>query len=94
MTRNFNSGFGLGLLVKDLGITQEFMEHSQFDTELPALIHKYLKYSLDQVQPNADHTEALKGWEKRSGIQLKKTEKVTNIPKEDFEHRLNGLNRD
>jgi hypothetical protein len=35
----------------------------------------------------------LKGWEERSGVKLKRTEKVQDIPKEDFEHRWKGLNR-
>ena len=41
----------------------------------------------------ADHTAALVGWEKRSGVQLKKTEKAEDIPQKDFDHRLKGLNR-
>ncbi|KAK5205693.1 hypothetical protein LTR72_004914 [Exophiala xenobiotica] len=93
LTRNFASGFGLGLLVKDIGITKDFMEYNDFETELPDLIKKYLSFSYNLVEPGADHTEALKGWEKRSGVQLKETKKVTNIPREDFEQRLKGLNR-
>ena len=93
LTRNFASGFGLGLLVKDIGITKDFMEHSDFETELPDLIKKYLSFSYNLVEPGADHTEALKGWEKRSGVQLKEMKKVTNIPTEDFGQRLKGLNR-
>ncbi|KAK5457348.1 hypothetical protein LTS15_005129 [Exophiala xenobiotica] len=93
LTRNFASGFGLGLLVKDIGIIKDFMEYNDFETELPDLIKKYLSFSYDLVSPGADHTEALKGWEKRSGVQLKETKKVTNIPREDLEQRLKGLNR-
>lgn len=93
LTRRYNSGFGLALLVKDLGITQEFMDKQQFQTELPELLRGYLKDGLDRVDPAADHTACLVGWEERSGVQLKRTEKVQDIPKEDFEHRWNGLNR-
>lgn len=93
LTGRYNSGFGLALLVKDLGITQEFMEKQEFKTGLPDMIRSYLKFSLDRVDPAADHTACLKGWEERSGVQLKKTEKVADIPREDFEHRLKGLNR-
>lgn len=93
ITERYNSGFGLALLVKDLGITKEFMQHCGFHTDLPDLLQKNLQYSLDQVEPNADHTKCLPGWEKRSGVKLKRTEKVQDIPKEDFDHRLNGLNR-
>lgn len=93
LTGRYNSGFGLALLVKDLGITQEFMEKSQFETGLPQILRSYLKFGLDRVDPAADHTACLKGWEERSGVQIKRTEKVADIPKEDFEHRLKGLNR-
>lgn len=93
LTGRYNSGFGLALLVKDLGITQEFMKKQEFETGLPEMLRAYLKYGLDRVDPAADHTACLKGWEERSGVQLKRTEKVQDIPKEDFEHRWKGLNR-
>ena len=97
LTRRFNSGFGLGLLVKDLGITQDFMKYSNFETELPGVLKGYLSHSMDVIGPErnktADHTECIQGWEERSGIEIKKTEKVQDIPQEDFEHRLKGLNR-
>jgi 3-hydroxyisobutyrate dehydrogenase-like beta-hydroxyacid dehydrogenase len=38
LTRRFDSGFGLGLLVKDLGITEEFMEKQGFRTGLPEML--------------------------------------------------------
>lgn len=95
LTKRYNSGFGLALLVKDLGITEEFMEYSKHKTELPGLLRGYLNFALQKTRDprTADHTEALTGWEERSGIQIKKTEKVNQIPQEDFEHRLKGLNR-
>ncbi|KAF7189253.1 putative 3-hydroxyisobutyrate dehydrogenase, mitochondrial [Pseudocercospora fuligena] len=93
ITQRYNSGFGLALLVKDLGITEEFMKHNGFETELPALTKRYLGDALKEVEPMADHTAALVGWEKRSGVKLKKTEKAEDIPAKDFEHRLKGLNR-
>lgn len=93
LTGRYNSGFGLGLLVKDLGITQEFMERNEFKTGLPEMLRSYLQFGLDRVDAGADHTACLKGWEKRSGVQLKTTDKVADIPREDFAHRLKGLNR-
>lgn len=93
ITRKYNSGFGLALLVKDLGICKEFMEHNKFDTKQPDLIQQYLAQALEHVEPTADHSKVLVGWEKRAGVTLKKTEQASKIPKEDFEHRLNGLNR-
>jgi 3-hydroxyisobutyrate dehydrogenase-like beta-hydroxyacid dehydrogenase len=92
LTGRYNSGFGLALLVKDLGITEDFMKHNQFDTQLPALTKRYLADALAEVEPMADHTKALVGWEKRSGVELRKSE-VKMIPEADFEHRLKGLNR-
>jgi 3-hydroxyisobutyrate dehydrogenase-like beta-hydroxyacid dehydrogenase len=95
LTRRYNSGFGLALLVKDLGITEEVMEGSGLDSDLPGLLRGYLKQALETegVEPMADHTKALVGWEKRSGVTIEKTEKVEDVPREDFEHRLKGLNR-
>jgi hypothetical protein len=94
LPRTFNSGFGLALLVKDLGITQDFMAHSCFETDLPALLRGYLDDALKLVEPDADHTECIRGWEKRAGVELKKTERVERIPEQDFRHRLAGLNRE
>lgn len=96
LTRNFNSGFGLALLVKDLGITEDFMKHNNFQTELPGLLRGYLSHSMEVIgekSKTADHTECIRGWEERSGETLKKTPQVKDIPAEDFEHRLEGLNR-
>lgn len=93
LTKRYNSGFGLALLVKDLGITEEFMEGSGFETKLPGVVRGYLADALSVVEKNADHTACLRGWEARSGVQLKRTEKLQDIRKEDFEHRLAGLNR-
>ena len=78
--------------MKDLGITEDFMRHNDFDTELPALTRRYLSDALKEVEPTADHTKALVGWEKRSGVKLNKSE-TEDIPAQDFEHRLKGLNR-
>ncbi|KAK1820203.1 hypothetical protein LTR12_005354 [Friedmanniomyces endolithicus] len=93
ITGRYDSGFGLGLLVKDLGIAREFMEYNKFETELPALAERYLGDALKEVERGADHTKCLVGWEKRAGVTLKKTGKVEDIAREDFEHRLTGLNR-
>ena len=93
LTGRYNSGFGLALLVKDLGITQDFMKHNGFETELPGLTRRYLGDALKEVEQDADHTKSLAGWEKRADVTIKRTEKAQDIPREDFEHRLRGLNR-
>lgn len=94
LPRTFNSGFGLALLVKDLGITKELLENSGFETELPGLLRGYLGDALKEVDERADHTESLRGWEKRAGLEVKRTEKVEKIAEKDFKHRLEGINRD
>ena len=70
------------------------MRHSRFETELPALLRGYLGDALELVDQGADHTECIRGWEKRAGVELRKTERVQRIPRRDFEHRLAGLNRE
>ena len=98
LTRKFDSGFGLALLVKDPGITEDLMKYSEFETTLPGVLRGYLQHSLDVIGQErgktADHTECIRGWEERcGGVELKKTAKVQDIPAEDFEHPLKGLNR-
>lgn len=93
LPRAFNSGFGLALLVKDLGITQEFMQESGFETELPGVLRGYLGGALQVVGDTADHTESVRGWEERAGVELKRTERVERIEEGVFAHRLEGVNR-
>jgi 3-hydroxyisobutyrate dehydrogenase-like beta-hydroxyacid dehydrogenase len=94
LTRRYNSGFGLALLVKDLGITEEVMEGSGLESKLPGLLKGYLGDALGRVERDADHTKALRGWEERGGVELKRTEApVEEVRREDWEHRLKGLNR-
>ena len=71
LPRKYASGFQLALLIKDVGIAKDVFEHEQFDTDLPDLIIKYFKEAMNIVKPDADHTELLKSWESRAGLQLK-----------------------
>ena len=71
LPRRYASGFQLALLIKDVGISKEFFEKLQFDTGMPDLILKYFNDSMAMLEPTADHTELLKGWEKRAGLELK-----------------------
>lgn len=93
LPRSFDSGFGLALLVKDLGIAQEFMQESGFETRLPGLLKRYLGDALEVVGHRADHTESVRGWEERAGFEVRKTGRVEKIEEEDFRHRLDGVNR-
>lgn len=98
LTRRFDSGFGLALLVKDLAIAADVMHDAGFETDLPPLLSKYLSHAMhvigDHRNKLADHTECIRGWEQRAGVEINKTDKVRDIPPEDFEHRCNGLNRE
>ena len=71
LPRRYASGFQLALLIKDIGIAKEVFQHEKFDTDLPDLIIRYFKEAMDQVAPDADHTELLENWEKRAGVELK-----------------------
>ncbi|EXJ89780.1 hypothetical protein A1O3_02847 [Capronia epimyces CBS 606.96] len=71
LPRKYASGFQLALLIKDVGISKEVFDKLDFDTELPDLILKYFKDSMATLEPTADHTELLKHWEKRAGLELK-----------------------
>jgi len=71
LPRKYSTGYQLGLLVKDMGISQELFEKVGFETKLPKLILEYLKDAASPLEPDADHTECLKGWERRAGIELK-----------------------
>lgn len=95
ITGRYNSGFGLALLAKDLGICEDFMKREGYETEQPTLIKKYVQQALENVEPTADHSKIIAGYEKRAGLEVKKTSlsEVKAIPAEDFEHRLSGLNR-
>ncbi|OAP58654.1 hypothetical protein AYL99_07744 [Fonsecaea erecta] len=71
LPRRYASGFQLALLIKDVGIAKEVFENMHFDTDMPELIIRYFKESMAMLEPTADHTELLKGWEKRAGVELK-----------------------
>ena len=71
LPRRYASGFQLALLIKDIGIAKEVFEHEKFETDMPDLIIRYFKEAMDMVKPDADHTELLKNWERRAGVELK-----------------------
>lgn len=71
LPRKYASGFQLALLTKDVGIARDLFQHESFDTDLPDLIIKHFKNAMDILKPEADHTELLKSWEQRAGLELK-----------------------
>lgn len=71
LSRRYNSGFQLALLIKDVGIAQEFFEREAFETRLPGLISGYLKDAMNALgREDVDHTECLRAWEMRAGVKL------------------------
>lgn len=71
--KSFDTGYQLQLLVKDVKIAKEVIEKSGFHSDLPELALKYLEDSLDLVDTGACHTECIKSWERRAGVEIKKT---------------------
>lgn len=65
-------------------ITKEVIESVGFETKLPDLAIQYLSEAQGVVEPDACHTQCLKGWEHRAGIELKKSaQPTTEVAKED-----------
>ena len=78
LTRRYQSGYQLELLIKDMNITKDVIQSTGFETELPKLAIGYLEDAMKILEEGADHTECLKGWERRGGIELKRSE----VPRE------------
>lgn len=72
LTRTYASGYGLALLVKDLGINLDLCTAMGIDTQLAAHMRKLFNEALEEpnVERSADYTECLKLWERKAGFQL------------------------
>ncbi|CAH0027798.1 unnamed protein product [Clonostachys rhizophaga] len=72
LTRSYASGYGLGLLVKDLGINLDLCTSMGIDTTLAKHMHGLFKEAWDEpnVEKSADYTECLKLWERKAGLEL------------------------
>jgi len=79
LTRRYQSGYQLALLIKDMKITKDVIQSTGFETALPELAIGYLEDALAGLKDDADHTECLKGWERRAGIELRKSEQPTKM---------------
>lgn len=77
LTRRYQSGYQLALLIKDMKITRDVISSTGFETDLPELAIAYLEDAIRGLKEDADHTECLKGWERRAEIELKKSEQPT-----------------
>ena len=58
-------------------ITKDVIESTGFETQLPQLAIGYLEDAIRGLKSDADHTECLKGWERRGGIELKRSPQPT-----------------
>lgn len=72
--KSFDTGYKLELLVKDVKIAKDVIDKSGFQTELPALALKNLEEGMNMVEEGACHSECIKAWEKRAGVEIKKTD--------------------
>lgn len=73
LTRRFQSGYQLSLLVKDMKIAQSVIKSMGVPSALPELIVNSLSEADEIAGQGADHTECILAWEKKCGIQLKRT---------------------
>ncbi|KAF9872231.1 hypothetical protein CkaCkLH20_10323 [Colletotrichum karsti] len=72
LTRTYSSGYGLALLVKDLGINLDLCKKMGIDTQLATHMHSLFNEALEEpnVEKSADYTECLKLWERKAGLEL------------------------
>lgn len=71
MSRNYGTGFGLALMVKDLGISNALFEAVGFDTPMPAIVRDQLAQALEALgNAQADHAAALEAWERRGDVRI------------------------
>ncbi len=71
LTGTFDSGFGMDLMIKDLGIARELATSSGLETPLTALSFERAKLAragIDAERP--DHTEVARLYEQESGVSL------------------------
>ena len=70
LTRRYASGFQLGLFAKDLGIANDFVDSLGIDSPLARLLLDLLQQARDDLGYEADSAEAIKFWEKKSGVTI------------------------
>ena len=56
-TRQYNSGFFLRLMAKDVSIASELITKAGFDSPVTPALNSYLADALETLGPDADHTE-------------------------------------
>lgn len=72
--KSFDTGYQLGLLVKDVKIAKETIRSAGVQTELPEMALRLLQDGLDLVGEGACHSECIRRWETSAGVEIKKTD--------------------
>src|SRR5262249_31559498 len=70
LPRRFASGFTLGLMTKDVGIAADLAEAMEIDAPLCRLTSRLWQDAVEDEGPAADHTAAIRHWEKTNGLEL------------------------
>jgi len=73
LTRRFESGYQLSLLLKDMKIAKEVIGSAGIESPLSDLIVDELSQADSLAGPGADHTQCIHRWEKKAGVQLKQS---------------------
>jgi 3-hydroxyisobutyrate dehydrogenase len=68
ITRRFDSGYALGLLVKDLRIAERFADHIEYESPMFGLLERLFADAMDDLGPGVDHLRILEHWESRAGL--------------------------
>jgi 3-hydroxyisobutyrate dehydrogenase len=70
VTRRFDSGYALSLLLKDLRIAAKVAERAGFDPDLLALLESEFGAAAEALEGDPDHLVSLEHWEQRAGVRL------------------------
>ncbi|KAF2198026.1 hypothetical protein GQ43DRAFT_434637 [Delitschia confertaspora ATCC 74209] len=86
--KSYDTGYQLELLIKDVKIAKDVIEKSGFDSELPPLALTYLEDAINYVESAACHSECIKAWEKRAGVEIEKTGQTSSDMRKRRIHKL------
>ena len=76
LTRTWESGYQLSLLVKDMKIAQSVIQSMGIPSHLPEVIVSSLSDALQEADEGGCHTQCILGWEKKTGVQLHKVDEA------------------
>jgi 3-hydroxyisobutyrate dehydrogenase len=76
LSRAFNSGFSLDLMVKDLKTAVEIAHATGSPAPLASACLEAWSEAQASLGPGADHTAVVRYWEKLAGTELKKSDQL------------------